>query len=35
MREGFAHATGDFVLIQDADLEYDIDDYDALAGAAA
>jgi hypothetical protein len=30
VREGFGHATGDIVLIQDADLEYDLDDYDAL-----
>jgi SAM-dependent methyltransferase len=30
VRAGLAHATGDFVLIQDADLEYDLDDYDAL-----
>jgi hypothetical protein len=30
VRAGLAHATGDFVLIQDADLEYDIDDYDIL-----
>lgn len=30
LREGFRHATGDIVLIQDADLEYDLDDYDAL-----
>jgi hypothetical protein len=30
VREGFRHATGDVVLIQDADLEYDLDDYDAL-----
>jgi glycosyl transferase family 2 len=30
VRTGLAAATGDFVLIQDADLEYDIDDYDAL-----
>jgi len=30
VRTGFTHATGDFVLIQDADLEYDIEDYDAL-----
>jgi glycosyltransferase involved in cell wall biosynthesis len=30
VREGFKHATGEIVLIQDADLEYDIDDYDAL-----
>jgi hypothetical protein len=30
VREGFRLATGDIVLIQDADLEYDLDDYDAL-----
>jgi SAM-dependent methyltransferase len=30
VREGFAHITGDYVLIQDADDEYDIADYDAL-----
>jgi hypothetical protein len=30
VREGLTAATGDIVLIQDADLEYDIDDYDAL-----
>lgn len=30
IREGFLHAAGDIVLIQDADLEYDLDDYDAL-----
>lgn len=40
VRTGLAHATGDFVLIQDADLEYDLNDYDVLlepvrAGRAA
>jgi hypothetical protein len=30
VRTGFAYASGDFVLIQDADLEYDLEDYDAL-----
>jgi glycosyltransferase involved in cell wall biosynthesis len=30
VRTGLRHATGDFVLIQDADLEYDLDDYEAL-----
>jgi hypothetical protein len=30
VRRGLRAATGDFVLIQDADLEYDIDDYDQL-----
>jgi SAM-dependent methyltransferase len=30
VRTGLAHATGEFVLIQDADLEYDLNDYDAL-----
>lgn len=30
VRSGLAAATGDVVLIQDADLEYDIDDYDIL-----
>ncbi len=30
VRAGFQAATGDFVLIQDADDEYDIEDYDAL-----
>ena len=30
VRAGLAAATGDYVLIQDADLEYDLADYDAL-----
>jgi len=30
VRTGFKEATGEIILIQDADTEYDIDDYDAL-----
>ena len=30
VREGFANVTGDILLIQDADLEYDLNDYEAL-----
>jgi SAM-dependent methyltransferase len=30
VRQGFKAATGDILLIQDADLEYDFEDYDAL-----
>jgi len=30
VRAGFGASTGDILMIQDADLEYDVDDYDAL-----
>lgn len=30
VREGLRNATGDIILIQDADLEYDLNDYDSL-----
>jgi hypothetical protein len=30
VREGFLAATGDILMVQDADLEYELDDYDAL-----
>jgi hypothetical protein len=30
VREGLRHATGEVVIIQDADLEYDLNDYEAL-----
>ncbi len=35
VRAGLAMATGDVVLIQDADLEYDLDDYEALLAPLA
>ena len=30
VRDGFSNASGDVLLIQDADLEYDLDDYESL-----
>ncbi len=30
VRAGLEHATGDYVMIQDADLEYDLEDYESL-----
>lgn len=30
VRTGFMHAQGDYIIIQDGDLEYDVDDYDML-----
>ena len=30
VRAGFEHCTGDIVVIQDADLEYDVEDYEAI-----
>jgi len=35
VREGLAQATGDIVMIQDADLEYDLDDYEGLLAPLA
>jgi glycosyltransferase involved in cell wall biosynthesis len=35
VREGFEHTTGSVILIQDADLEYSVDDYPALLAPIA
>ena len=35
VRQGFEHASGDILLIQDADLEYDLNDYEALLAPVA
>lgn len=35
VRAAFAHVTGDVILIQDADLEYDVADYDVLLAPIA
>jgi glycosyltransferase involved in cell wall biosynthesis len=35
VREGLSHASGDIILIQDADLEYDLDDYEGLLAPLA
>ena len=35
VRAGFAQATGGVILIQDADLEYDLNDYEILLGPLA
>lgn len=35
VRAGFTQATGDVILIQDADLEYDLNDYDVLLAPLA